>query len=172
VEQSVLAPDSHLEPGTNSFSFFNYFRQLRACRCGAPSLRRGRVFSFELLLGLTIAVFLEYESRGTHDHTLFSQFLRLSQPGGPDRLVKVKVTLQLTVSQSLCQGIETILGLLTRYYFLSEGCFLKCAFLSLWDALSDERSGLSFVFLSLVIYHYLHQAFRLHVFHSSAIYIQ
>jgi hypothetical protein len=61
--------------------------------------------------------------------------------------VKVKVTLQLTVSQSLCQGIEPILGLVTRYYFLSEGCFLKFSVLSFWGALSDERSGLSFVFL-------------------------
>jgi hypothetical protein len=41
--------------------------------------------------------------------------------------VKVNVTLQLTVSRSLCQGIEPILGLVTRYYFLSEGCFLKFA---------------------------------------------
>jgi hypothetical protein len=57
-----------------------------------------------------------------------------------------RVTLQLTVSQSLCQGIEPILGPVTRYYFLSEGCFLKFAVLSFWDALSDEWSGLSFVF--------------------------
>jgi hypothetical protein len=75
------------------------------------------------------------------------------------KLLYVKVTLQLTVSQSLCQVIEPILGLVTRYYFLSEGCFLKFPFLSLWGALSDERSGLSFVLLSLVIYHYLHQTF-------------
>jgi hypothetical protein len=53
--------------------------------------------------------------------------------------VKVKVTLQLTVSQSLCQGIEPILGLVTRYYFLSEGCFPKFAVLSFWGALSDEK---------------------------------
>jgi hypothetical protein len=86
--------------------------------------------------------------------------------------VKFKVTLQLTVSQSLCQGIEPTLGLVTRYYFLSEGCFLKFAVLSLWGALSDERLGLSFVFLSLGIYQYLHQTFTLHVFYSSAIYIQ
>jgi hypothetical protein len=33
--------------------------------------------------------------------------------------VKVKVTLQLTASQSSCQGSEPILGLVTRYYFLS-----------------------------------------------------
>jgi hypothetical protein len=31
--------------------------------------------------------------------------------------VKVKVTLQLTVSQSLCQGIEPILGLVTDITF-------------------------------------------------------
>jgi hypothetical protein len=39
--------------------------------------------------------------------------------------------------------------LVTRYYFLPESCFLKVAVLSLWGALSDERSGLSFVILSL-----------------------
>jgi hypothetical protein len=90
--------------------------------------------------------------------------------------IEVEVTLQLTVSQSVsqsvCQGIEPALGLVTRYYFLSEGCFLKVAVLSLWGALSDERSGLSFVFLSLVIHQYLHKAFTFHVFYSSAIYIQ
>jgi hypothetical protein len=48
-----------------------------------------------------------------------------------------------SVSQSVCQGIEPTLGLVTRYYFLSEGCFLKVAVLSLWGALSGERSGLS-----------------------------
>jgi hypothetical protein len=48
----------------------------------------------------------------------------------PRKKVKAKVTLQLAVSQSLCLGIEPILGLVTRYYFLSEGCFLKFAVLS------------------------------------------
>jgi hypothetical protein len=65
--------------------------------------------------------------------------------------IEVDVTLQLTVSQSVCQGIERTLGLVTRYYFQPEGCFLKVAVWSLWATLSDERSGLSFVFLSLVI---------------------
>jgi hypothetical protein len=32
---------------------------------------------------------------------------------------EVEVTLQLAVSQSVCQGIEPTLGLVTRYYFLS-----------------------------------------------------
>jgi hypothetical protein len=61
----------------------------------------------------------------------------------------VEVTLQLTVSQSAFQGIESTLGLVTRYYFLSERCFLKVAVLSSWGALSDERSGLSLVLISL-----------------------
>jgi hypothetical protein len=64
-------------------------------------------------------------------------------------LKTVEVTLQPTVNQSVCQGIEPTLGLVTRYYFLSEGYFLKVAVLALWGALSDERSGLSFVILSL-----------------------
>jgi hypothetical protein len=85
----------------------------------------------------------------------------------------IEVTLQLKVSQSVCQGIEPTLELVTRYYFLFEGTFfLKVAVFSLWGALSDERSGLSFVFLSPVIYYYLQQTFTLHVFYSSAIYIQ
>jgi hypothetical protein len=63
--------------------------------------------------------------------------------------VEFEVTLQLTVGQSVCQGIEPILGLETRYYFLSEGCFLKVTVLSSYGALSDERSGLSLVILSL-----------------------
>jgi hypothetical protein len=86
--------------------------------------------------------------------------------------IEVEVKLQLTVSQSLCQGIEPFLGLVTRYYFLSEGYFLELAVLSFWGTLSDERSGLSFVFLCLVICHYLHQIFMFHMFYSSVIYIQ
>jgi hypothetical protein len=61
---------------------------------------------------------------------------------------EVEVTLQLTVSQPVCQGVEPTLGLVTKYHFLSK-CCLKVAVLSLWGALSDERSDLSFVFLSL-----------------------
>jgi hypothetical protein len=38
---------------------------------------------------------------------------------------KVKVTLRLMVGQSVCLGVEPTLGLATRYYFLSEGCWLK-----------------------------------------------
>jgi hypothetical protein len=58
--------------------------------------------------------------------------------------VKVEVTLRLTVGQSLWLGVEPTLGLVTGYYFLSEGCCLKLEVLSLWGALSDERTGLQF----------------------------
>jgi hypothetical protein len=51
--------------------------------------------------------------------------------------------------QSVCRGVEPTLGLVTRYYFLSEGRRLKVAILFLWCDLSDERSGLPFGILSL-----------------------
>jgi hypothetical protein len=55
--------------------------------------------------------------------------------------VKVKVTLRLTVSQSVSLGVEPHLGLMTRYLLLfdSYGLVLR-------GALSDERTGLSFVY--------------------------
>ena len=60
-------------------------------------------------------------------------------------LGKVKVTLRLTVSQSVCLGVEPRLGLMTRFFFL----YMKVTVLFIWGALSDERSGLSFVSHSL-----------------------
>jgi hypothetical protein len=43
-----------------------------------------------------------------------------AQLAGCQVRVKVKVTLRLTVSQSVCLGVEPRLGLMTRYYFLNE----------------------------------------------------
>jgi hypothetical protein len=60
-----------------------FFRQLRVCYFVAPSLTRGRVCNLLLLLVLASAVPLGSESRGTQDHILLSQFLRLPQPGEP-----------------------------------------------------------------------------------------
>jgi hypothetical protein len=54
-----------------------------------------------------------------------------------------------TDGQSVCLGVEPTLGLVTRYYFLWEGCCLKIAVLFLWGALSDERTGLQFAVQSL-----------------------
>jgi hypothetical protein len=85
--------------------------------------------------------------------------------------VKVKVTLQLTVSVIMSR-YPAHSGTCDQILLSFRRFFLKFAVLSLWDALYDERSGLSFVFLSLVSYHYLHQPFTVHVFYSSAIYIQ
>jgi hypothetical protein len=54
-----------------------------------------------------------------------------------------------TDGQSVCLGVDLTLGLLVRYFFLSEGCCLKVAVLFLWGALSDERTGLQFAVQSL-----------------------
>jgi hypothetical protein len=40
--------------------------------------------------------------------------------------------LRLTVSQSVCLGVKFTLGLVTRYYFLSESCCV----VSVWHPLS------------------------------------
>jgi hypothetical protein len=40
--------------------------------------------------------------------------------------------------------LSTLVGLATRYYFLSECCCLKFAVLFLWSALPDKRTGLRF----------------------------
>jgi hypothetical protein len=50
---------------------------------------RGRVCDLLLLLVLASAVLLGSESRGTQDHILLSQFLRLPQPGGQGRRIYI-----------------------------------------------------------------------------------
>jgi hypothetical protein len=60
-----------------------FLRQLWVCYFMAPSLRGGQVCNLFLLLGLASAIPLGSESRGTQDHILLFQFLRLPQPGGP-----------------------------------------------------------------------------------------
>jgi hypothetical protein len=57
--------------------------------------------------------------------------------------VEVEVILRLTVGQYVLVS-STLVGLATRYYLVSECCCLKFALLYLWDALSDERTGLQF----------------------------
>jgi hypothetical protein len=46
---------------------------------------------------------------------------------------------------------SSLVGLVTRYYFLSECCFLKFAVLFLWGAFSDESTGLQFAVQSLKV---------------------
>jgi hypothetical protein len=72
--------------GTRDQFFFLleiFFRQLRACYFVEPSLTRGRVCNLLLLLVLASAVPLGSESRGTQDHILLSQFLKIPHLGGP-----------------------------------------------------------------------------------------
>jgi hypothetical protein len=96
-----------------------------------------------------------------------------SRLGWPSVEIEVEITLQLTASQSVCQGIEPTLRLVTRYYFLSEDCCRKVARLvSVWRPLWREVGSVICHCQSAVIYQYLHQTFTLHVFYSSAIYIQ
>jgi hypothetical protein len=54
-------------------------KHLRVCYFVAPSLTRGRVYNLLLLPGHSSAVPLGSESRGTQDHALLSQCLRLPQ---------------------------------------------------------------------------------------------
>jgi hypothetical protein len=53
--------------------------------------------------------------------------------------VKVKVTVRLTVSQSVCLGVEPNYGTFDQRFFFFESYGL----VFYWGALSDERSGLS-----------------------------
>jgi hypothetical protein len=71
----------------------------------------------------------------------------------------MKVTLQLTVSQSLCLGVEPLLAV---------------SVVSLWGALSDETSGLSFARQSLqylVVFQYVHKYLHL-IYLTYKVYIQ
>jgi hypothetical protein len=57
-------------------------------------------------------------------------------------LVRVRVTLRLTVSQPVSLGVDPLLGLMTRFLALLIDYLV---FILLGAALSDERVGLSFV---------------------------
>jgi hypothetical protein len=88
------------------------------------------------------------ESCRTHNQILLSH---LRQPN-----LEVEIKLQLTVSQSVCQGIEPTLGLVTRYYFcarrlLSESCRLVSLGRPLWR----EVGSVTCHSQSVVIYQYL-----------------
>jgi hypothetical protein len=86
---------------------------------------------------------------------------------------EAEVTLRLTVSQSVRLGVEPTAKLATRYLL-----YLKVAVLSLWGALSDERSGLSLVshcqqyfFIVKFFVFFLHVTRFLHIYILVYIYI-
>jgi hypothetical protein len=53
-----------------------------------------------------------------------------------------QLTLSIEVEVEIEDTLRTALGLVTRYYSLSEGCCLKVAVLFLWSAFSDERRAI------------------------------
>jgi hypothetical protein len=76
-----------------------------------------------------------------------STFLFL--PSSRGICVKIKVTLRLTVGQSVSQSLlvsSPHLGLMTRYLLLFDSYSIV-----MWSALSDERTGLSFVRVTVCI---------------------
>jgi hypothetical protein len=85
VSRPVHLGVRHLSGTRDQFFFLLeiFFRQLRVCYFVATSLMRGNICNLLLLLVLASAVLLGSESRGTEDHILLPQFLRLPQPGGP-----------------------------------------------------------------------------------------
>jgi hypothetical protein len=137
--------------------------QLLLCRCGASTLTRGRVCNLQFLRAspmqsfsdwsrvrlVTIFYCLELESPPTARAR--SSHLYPTGIGWPSNhrhwvpRCSQSHSYITTVDQSECRGFEPTLGLVTRYFFLSEGWCLEVAVLLLWDTLSDERPGLSFV---------------------------
>jgi hypothetical protein len=72
---------------------------------------------------------------------MFASALRTSPMSVQAFSIQFNITLLLTVSQSISLGIESYLGLMTRYLLPFDSYSL-----AFWGALSDERTGLSFVY--------------------------
>jgi hypothetical protein len=86
-----------VRPQSGSVTNFSFSLRFSLDGCGvyyyyyftAPSLTRGRVCNLLFLLGFASVVPLGSESRGTQDHILLSQFLRLPKPGGQGRRIYI-----------------------------------------------------------------------------------
>jgi hypothetical protein len=105
---SVLVSGTHLGPRTNFPLFLlRFFRQLWVCSCWVPSLTRGWVCSFQLLVGLAGAC-------------LCSNVLWYICP-----LVEVAfaVNLRPTVSRPVCPGIRRPSGTCDQFFFRHEITF-------------------------------------------------
>jgi hypothetical protein len=103
VRQSVLVSGSHPEPMTRFlFSVWWFW----VSWCGAPFLMRGWAVIY-----------------------LYNCFWALPVQKVK---VKVKVMLQLMVGQSVCLGVKFTLELVTRYYFMSESCYVVSVGHPLW----------------------------------------
>jgi hypothetical protein len=153
VGQSVLVSGTHLGHSTNfSPSFFNYFfRQLLVCWSETPSLTRGRVCNFQLLLESASGAFLALESRETHGHILFSQFWDSPTLEGQ---VPVLISSRNRVSQ-LYQQALSLSNFFTYYYIIHRNflintmhiCICKASFNS--DCAFNALSKLTPVTISV-----------------------
>jgi hypothetical protein len=126
--------------------------QLWVCWFGAPSLMRGRVCRLQLLLVLASAVIFGSESHRTRVSDWRLPFSSPPTPRGvtvevfdpaSTRVYCLSLSLMLwpAVSRPVCLGVKHPSG-------AYDQIFITCVtvtVLFLWGALSDERSGLSFV---------------------------
>jgi hypothetical protein len=72
------------EPITNFFpSLFNCFYTVAGLLMWGALSDEKSALQFSVFLGIASVAFLRSESHGTHEHILWSLFLRLPQPGGP-----------------------------------------------------------------------------------------
>jgi hypothetical protein len=168
--QSVCLGDEPLETHDQYVLFFFSIKHLQSWSlCNTLSNERMGL-SLTIVAGPHNIVILRSESRGTHDHILLPQirdspnlearspYLYIEGTGWPSYTamhcvplslplttrqnpcqVKAKVTLRLTVSQS---------ALVSSPIWVSWPVICYCltvTVLSLWGAISDERTGLSFV---------------------------
>jgi hypothetical protein len=141
-----LGVGTPLSPMTRFFYFLSLLDSCFALRLWAPFLRASRI---EVTLRLTVSqsvsqsecLGIEYPC-GTCDQILLPVGMLLSEiccllsvgrPLWREDGSKVEVSLQLTVRLYVLVS-STLVGLATRYYFLSECCYLKSAVLFLWVA--------------------------------------
>jgi hypothetical protein len=132
--------------------------QLRVCWFGAPSLTRGRVCRLQLLLALASAVIFGSESRRTRGHILLSQIRDFPFSSPP-------TTRRVTVEVFDPASARVLINSESESYVTTDGQSARLSWnkapiwglrqdldycqtvagLLLWGALSDERTGLSFV---------------------------
>jgi hypothetical protein len=95
------------------------------CWCGAPSLTRSRVCSFQFLLGIASAVFFRSEAHGTHELTMLKK-------------LKFKVTYDRQSAGKSVLGSSSHLGPMARFLFSvwQWGFLAVCA-------LPDERNSVA-----------------------------
>jgi hypothetical protein len=77
-------------------------------------------------------------------YVMAARYRHLTPPQYGLPVIRVRVTLRLTVRQSVRNGVEPHVGLMTWYLLLFESYGPV-----LWGTLSDERTGLSFVYAAV-----------------------